>query len=156
MASYADSTRTPRTLTKREQRLLLTVTGEHRAVFRDHCLYAMALGTGLREHELIAISGGDVFRGGRPRRRLLLSAFMGTGKASARRRFCSASPCAASCAGPCGRSATTSPWLDRAGLDLRVTFHLFRRRVEAGNGSRSGTATSAVGVNRQPGYAMGV
>ncbi len=55
MANYADSTRTPRTLTEREQRLLLKVTGAHRSGFRDHMLYAMALGTGLREHELIAV-----------------------------------------------------------------------------------------------------
>jgi len=75
MANYADSTRTPRTLTEREQRALLKVTGEHRAGFRDHVLYAMALGTGPREHELIALSVGDVFREGRPRRRLLLSVF---------------------------------------------------------------------------------
>ena len=60
MANYADSTRTPRTLTEREQRALLKVTGEHRAGYRDHVLYAMALGTGLREHELIALSVGDV------------------------------------------------------------------------------------------------
>lgn len=41
----------------------------------------MALGTGLREHELIALSVGDVFRDGRPRRRLLLSVFKGASKA---------------------------------------------------------------------------
>ena len=77
MANYADATRTPRTLTEREQRALLKVTGEHRAGYRDHVLYAMALGTGLREHELIALSVGDVFRDGSPRRRLLLSVFKG-------------------------------------------------------------------------------
>ncbi|MCK5940958.1 MAG: hypothetical protein KAI24_03220 [Planctomycetes bacterium] len=77
MANYADAARTPRTLTEREQRALLKVTGEHRAGYRDHCLYAMALGTGLREHELIALSVGDVFRDGRSRRRLLLSVFKG-------------------------------------------------------------------------------
>lgn len=77
MANYADSTRTPRILTEREQRALLKVTGERRAGYRDHVLYAMALGTGLREHELIALSVGDVFRDGRPRRRLLLSVFKG-------------------------------------------------------------------------------
>jgi hypothetical protein len=81
MASYAETGKSPRTLTEREQKLLLKVTGEHRAGFRDHCLYAMALGTGLREHELIALSVGDVFREGRPRRRLLLSVFKGAGKA---------------------------------------------------------------------------
>jgi hypothetical protein len=44
MANYADGARTPRTLTEREQRLLLKVTCEHRAGFRDHMLYALALG----------------------------------------------------------------------------------------------------------------
>jgi len=77
MANYADGARTPRTLTEREQRALLKVTGEHRVGFRDHMLYAIALGTGLREHELIALSVGDVFRSGRPHRRLLLSVFKG-------------------------------------------------------------------------------
>jgi transposase InsO family protein len=90
MANYADSTSTPRTLTEREQRLLLKITGEHRAACRDHCLYAMALGTSLREHELIALSVGDVFRDGRPRRRLLLSVFKGaqrTGNAKTSPQF---------------------------------------------------------------------
>lgn len=61
MSSYAESGRAPRTLAEREQLLLLKVTGEHRAGFRDHVLYAMALGTGLREHELAALDVGDVF-----------------------------------------------------------------------------------------------
>jgi len=43
MASYADSTRTPRPLTEREQRALLKATGEHRAGYRDHRLYALGL-----------------------------------------------------------------------------------------------------------------
>ena len=77
MANYADSTRTPRTLTEREQRALLKVTGEHRAGYRDHVLYAQALGTGLREHELVALSVGDVFRDDKPKRRLLLNVFKG-------------------------------------------------------------------------------
>ena len=81
MAHYAGATRTLRTLTEREQRALLKVTGEHRAGYRVHVLYDMALGTGLREHGLIALSVGDVFREGRPRRRLLLSVFKGACKA---------------------------------------------------------------------------
>jgi len=55
MANYADGARIPRTLTEREQRALLQVTGEHRAGFRDHVLYAMANGTGSRGHELSAL-----------------------------------------------------------------------------------------------------
>ena len=45
MAHYAGATRTLRTLTEREQRALLKVTGEHRAGYRVHVLYDMALGT---------------------------------------------------------------------------------------------------------------
>ena len=44
MANYADSTRTRRTLTEREQRTLLKGTGEHRAGYRNHCLYALRHG----------------------------------------------------------------------------------------------------------------
>jgi site-specific recombinase XerC len=43
-----------------EQATLLKVTGEHRAGFRDHCIFAVALGTGLREHEIAALNVGEV------------------------------------------------------------------------------------------------
>jgi len=83
MSSYAESGRAPRTLTEREQRLLLKVTGEHRAGFRDHVLYAMALGTGLREHELVGLDVGDVFdSAGKARRRIVLRVFKGAERAS--------------------------------------------------------------------------
>jgi site-specific recombinase XerD len=76
MASYADSGRTPpRTLTEVEQRRLLKATGEHKAGFRDHLIFSMALGTGLREHELLALNVGDVFDGAKARRRLVLRVF---------------------------------------------------------------------------------
>ena len=76
MAAYADSIqKAPRTLTEREQKLLLKVTGEHRSGFRDHVIIATALGTGLRAHELLALEVGDVFDGdGRARRRVLNAA----------------------------------------------------------------------------------
>ncbi len=84
MSSYAESGRAPRTLTEREQRLLLKVSGDHRAGFRDHVLYAMALGTGLREHELVALDMGDVFNAaGKARRRIVLRVFKGSDRASA-------------------------------------------------------------------------
>jgi len=77
MAHYADQTNTaPRTLTDREQRLLLKTTGEHRSGFRDHAIIAMALGTGLRAHELLALDVGDVCDAdGRARRRVRLRVF---------------------------------------------------------------------------------
>ena len=62
MSAYIDSIRrAPRTLTETEQRLLLKTTGQHRGGFRDHVIYSMALGTALREHEILALNVGDVF-----------------------------------------------------------------------------------------------
>lgn len=82
MAAYVESVRrAPRTLTEREQKALLRVTGEHRAGFRDHVLCAMALATGLRAHELVALDEGDVFDdAGRARRRVRLRVFKGDGR----------------------------------------------------------------------------
>lgn len=79
MGSFAsNTTRPPRTLTEREQRLLLKATGEHRDGYRDHVLYAMALATGLREHELVALDVGDVFDDdGKAKRRVALRVFKG-------------------------------------------------------------------------------
>jgi integrase len=58
MPAYAAAIpRPPRTLTDLEQATLLKVAGEHRAGFRDHVIFAVALGTGLREHEIAALNG---------------------------------------------------------------------------------------------------
>jgi len=74
--SYAESTRTPRTLTDAEQARLLKVTGEHARGFRDHVLLSFALGTALREAELLALNVGDVFGvEGKARRRVRLRVF---------------------------------------------------------------------------------
>jgi len=78
MSSYANHiAQAPRTLTQRETGLLLKTTGEHVRGFRDHVLFAMALGTGLREHELLALNVGDIFMGQRARTRVLLRVFKG-------------------------------------------------------------------------------
>ena len=62
MGIYVSNIATPhRTLTERERRQLLKVTGERRDGYRDHILYSMALATGLREHELASLEVGDVF-----------------------------------------------------------------------------------------------
>lgn len=59
--SYVDSIPRPTTtLTEAEQAALLRTTGEHKDGFRDHVLFSFALGTGLREHELAALTVGDV------------------------------------------------------------------------------------------------
>jgi len=63
----------PRTLTEGEQRALLKATGEHARGFRDHVLFSVALGTALREHEILALDVDDVFGpDGKPRRRVQL------------------------------------------------------------------------------------
>ena len=59
MTAYADAiAKPPRTLTDLEQKMILKTTGEHRDGFRDHCIISLALGTGLREHELLALDCG--------------------------------------------------------------------------------------------------
>ena len=76
MAYAAAIARPPRTLTDVEQARLLKVTGEHRDGFRDHVIMALALGTGLREHEITALDVGDVLHDdGRVRRRIALRTF---------------------------------------------------------------------------------
>ena len=75
--SYVDNiARPPKTLTELEQRLLLKASGEHAAGWRDHVILCLALGTGLREHEIVALDVGDVFNDeGKARRRIQLRVF---------------------------------------------------------------------------------
>jgi site-specific recombinase XerC len=82
MTAYADNiTRPVRTLTEREVALLLRVTGQHVDGFRDHVIISMALATGLREHELLALNVGDVVdAGGRARRHVRLRVYKRSAK----------------------------------------------------------------------------
>jgi len=77
MTDYAKAVaRPPRTLTEREVALLLRVTGHHSAGFRDHVLFSLAIGTALREHEIVALNNGDVFdEAGAARRHVELRVF---------------------------------------------------------------------------------
>ena len=77
MAPYAYSIPTPPTvLSKAEQDAILKVTGEHRDGFRDHMIIAVALGTGLRAHEIAALDVENVRAdSGRIRRRFILKVF---------------------------------------------------------------------------------
>ena len=79
MSAYIDSIRrAPKTLTETEQRSLLKATGQHRAGFRDHVIFSLALGTALREHEILALDVGDVFDdAGKARRRVNVRVFKG-------------------------------------------------------------------------------
>lgn len=58
---YIDSVKPVKALTTREIASILRVTGEHKSGYRDHIIIALALGTGLREHELIGLDMGDVY-----------------------------------------------------------------------------------------------
>jgi len=84
MTAYAANiSQPPRTLTQHEQRLLLKTCGEHPAGYRDHVIFSMALGTGLREHEILALDVGDIFVGDRARRRFILQVFKRSSQAPA-------------------------------------------------------------------------
>ena len=48
----------PPTLTKRETEAILAATARH---LRDHLIYSLALGTGLRLAEPVGLNVGDVF-----------------------------------------------------------------------------------------------
>jgi integrase len=62
------ATLSPTTLTQAEQRTILRAT---KANVRDHTIYSLALGTGLRLGEIVGLNVGDVFNGnGRPRTRI--------------------------------------------------------------------------------------
>lgn len=81
--AYATKGAPPRTLTDVEVELLLKVTGEHRAGYRDHVFYSVALGTALREHELLALNLGEVYTDletGGVRRRVQLRVFKTSNK----------------------------------------------------------------------------
>ncbi len=59
----------PPTLTAREQRALLLASARHA---RDHLVFSVALGTGLRLAEIVGLDVGDVFLNGTPRGRIRL------------------------------------------------------------------------------------
>jgi site-specific recombinase XerC len=157
MSRYLDAQPLPpRTLTDREQRLLLKLTGERRAGWRDHVLFSLAFGTGLREHELLALDAGDVLDADlvRARRHVVLRVFKRASQApapqqvvvpdtvrrklealfAARRRegevITATSPTFVS---RLGRRLSARQvrrvfwqWQERAGFDRRLTFHSTR------------------------------
>ncbi|MCZ2248058.1 MAG: site-specific integrase [Bacteroidia bacterium] len=76
MTMYADTTKAPRTMTRHEQFLLLRTTGQRFDGYRDHVLLSLALATGMREHELVALDVGDVADDdGKARRRVHLRVY---------------------------------------------------------------------------------
>ena len=83
--SYATATKQPpRTLTSTEQVALLKVTGEHKDGFRDHVMISTALGTALRENEILALNVSDVYDArGRSKPRVQLRVFKRSNKNAA-------------------------------------------------------------------------
>jgi len=66
----------PKTMTLAEQDRLLRITKDHRHGLRDHVIYALALGTGLREFEIVALDIHDVFTAqGKVRQRIHLRTY---------------------------------------------------------------------------------
>ena len=67
----------PQTLTQAEQRAILRATAGNP---RDHLIYSLALGTGLRLAEIVGMNVGDVYTPeGRPRNRIRLRAEIAKG-----------------------------------------------------------------------------
>jgi integrase len=67
----------PPTLTRAEQRAILRATATNP---RDHLIYSLALGTGLRLAEIVGLNVGDVYTPeGRPRNRIRLRAEIAKG-----------------------------------------------------------------------------
>ncbi len=80
--SYAERTkRPPRTLTEREVKKILDVTGKAKDGFRDHMIISLALGCGLRESEIVALTIDDVAKADRltPKRIIKLRVFKRAG-----------------------------------------------------------------------------
>jgi len=71
----------PPTLTRTEQRAILRATAGNP---RDHLIYSLALGTGLRLAEIVGLNVGDVYTTeGRPRNRVRLRPEIAKGAALA-------------------------------------------------------------------------
>lgn len=61
MSHYIDTIRKPpKSMTEAEQHRLLTTSGNSADGFRDHVIFAVALGTALRAHEILALNVGDI------------------------------------------------------------------------------------------------
>ncbi len=141
----------PHTLTSEEQRRLLETTARDPDAYRDHMLLAVALGTGLRLHEILALNVGDVaLEDLRPRARVRLRVAKGGRvgdiflprrlQAKLRRFFTwkgrggeSLAPGAPLFLSAQGRRLSKrraqqifAIWQQRAGLDQRHTFHRLR------------------------------
>lgn len=82
--AYAPTT--PRVPSPAEQLKILAVSGKHVDGYRDHMIFAVALGSALREHEIESLNVGDVMHAGEPRARVQLEHYKGRGKTKKAKR----------------------------------------------------------------------
>jgi integrase/recombinase XerC len=83
--NFFQITRNVPTLTAAEQKLLLKKTGERRGAEREFMMYSLALGTALREHEIVALNIRDVMHAGAVRAKIQLTIFKDHVRASKRK-----------------------------------------------------------------------
>ena len=113
------ATLSPTTLTQAEQRAILKATAKHP---RDHLIFSLALGTGLRLAELIGLNVGDVYApDGTPKARVRIRAEIAKGPSNG------SAGCCASTSEPLRRRPTTH-WIDCNGRRPRIWT--LRPRVE--------------------------
>lgn len=87
MFDAAETARAPMSMTRDEQAAVLRACEGRRYRFRDQVIISLALGTGLREHEIVALDNDDVFDGeGHARQRFPLRTFKGHRRARSRGR----------------------------------------------------------------------
>lgn len=78
MSHFAKALRPPRSFTQAEARRLLDASGQYAEHFQEHMIFSLAIGLGLRLHEIQALNIGDVFTPeGAVRSRLALRIFKG-------------------------------------------------------------------------------
>ncbi len=86
MRGMAYAPTSPRVPSPAEQAKILAVSGKHVDGYRDHMLFAIALGSALRTHEIEGLNVGDVWHAGKPRGRVQLETYKGRGKTKKARR----------------------------------------------------------------------
>ena len=81
MAYAARTRRPPTTLTDDEVRRLLKVSGQAVDGYRDHVIFSLALGCGLREFEIVGLNCGDIITAADGvRKRIQLRVFKGAAR----------------------------------------------------------------------------
>jgi site-specific recombinase XerC len=138
MSNFATRGRAPKVLTAAELERVLRVSGEHVRGFRDHCIISLAVGAGLREHEIAALDVIDVVAtadvGGGVVRRLQLRVWKGHRRAPKGKRKRAPKPQEVILSDECRRKLTKWLALLRAGQGgrtLTLTAPLFASRENA-------------------------